>query len=106
MDGLKITENTGVPYASIHEGVMHACGHDAHMASLIGAAIILKKYEDILPGKVYKQILMLKELITLLKDTDKAKSILPVDVRHIIFFVKHYLHTIDLLVQFLRKINN
>ena len=52
MDGLKITENTGVPYASIHEGVMHACGHDAHMASLIGAAIILKKYEDILPGKV------------------------------------------------------
>ena len=52
MDGLKITENTGVPYASINEGVMHACGHDAHMASLIGAAIILK-YEDILPGKCF-----------------------------------------------------
>lgn len=44
MDGLKITENTGVPYASINKGIMHACGHDAHMASLIGAAIVLKKY--------------------------------------------------------------
>ena len=30
MDGLKITENTGVPYASINKGIMHACGHDAH----------------------------------------------------------------------------
>lgn len=44
--------------------------------------------EDILPGKVYKQILMFNELITLLKDTDKAKSMLPVEIRHIIFFVK------------------
>ena len=52
MDGLKITENTGVPYASINKGIMHACGHDAHMASLIGSAIVLKKYEDLLPGKV------------------------------------------------------
>lgn len=52
MDGLKITENTGIPYASINKGIMHACGHDAHMASLIGAAIVLKKYEDLLPGKV------------------------------------------------------
>lgn len=52
MDGLKITENTGIAYASENPGVMHACGHDAHMASLLGAAIILKKYEDLLPGKI------------------------------------------------------
>ncbi|MCQ2969893.1 MAG: amidohydrolase [Clostridium sp.] len=52
MDGLKISENTGVPYTSINKGIMHACGHDAHISSLIGAAIILKKYEDMLPGKV------------------------------------------------------
>lgn len=52
MDALKIEENTGVDYTSENFGVMHACGHDAHMASLIGAAIILKKYEDKIPGKI------------------------------------------------------
>lgn len=38
MDGLPITEQTGLPYASEHAGCMHACGHDAHMAALAGAA--------------------------------------------------------------------
>ncbi|SDO65660.1 M20 metallopeptidase family protein [Clostridium gasigenes] len=52
MDALKIEENTGVDYTSENLGVMHACGHDSHMASLIGATIILKKYEDELPGKI------------------------------------------------------
>ena len=52
MDALKIQENTGARYASETPGIMHACGHDAHMASLLGAAMILKKHEDILPGKV------------------------------------------------------
>lgn len=52
MDALKVTEKTGVSYASENKGVMHACGHDAHMASLIGAARILKKYEHTLNGKV------------------------------------------------------
>lgn len=46
IDALPITENTEVTYKSKNEGVMHACGHDAHMASLLGAAKILKKYED------------------------------------------------------------
>jgi hippurate hydrolase len=38
MDALKISENTGLPYASTHQGQMHACGHDGHMAMLLGAA--------------------------------------------------------------------
>lgn len=38
MDGLPITEETGLDYASTHEGRMHACGHDGHTAMLMGAA--------------------------------------------------------------------
>lgn len=38
MDALPVTEATGVPYASVEPGVMHACGHDIHMTSWIGAA--------------------------------------------------------------------
>lgn len=52
MDALRIQENTGVRYASQNKGIMHACGHDAHMAALLGAAIVLKKYEDSIPGKI------------------------------------------------------
>jgi amidohydrolase len=38
MDALKIAEATNLPYASTHQGQMHACGHDGHMAMLLGAA--------------------------------------------------------------------
>ena len=41
MDALPITEMTGLSYASRNPGVMHACGHDGHTISLLGAAALL-----------------------------------------------------------------
>jgi amidohydrolase len=52
MDALPIREANVVPYASKVRGVMHACGHDIHMASLLGAARILKSLEPELLGMV------------------------------------------------------
>ncbi|MCX8095318.1 MAG: M20 family metallopeptidase [Caldisericia bacterium] len=51
MDALPIKEETGLPYSSKNEN-MHACGHDGHMAIVLGVAKVLKKYEDKLNGKV------------------------------------------------------
>ncbi|RME76363.1 MAG: amidohydrolase [Chloroflexi bacterium] len=54
MDALPITEETGAEYASVNEGVMHACGHDAHTAILLGVAHLLKESfaRDNLRGRV------------------------------------------------------
>ncbi len=46
MDGLAIEEATGVEYSSRNPGVMHACGHDGHMAMLLGAASALAQRTD------------------------------------------------------------
>jgi hippurate hydrolase len=43
IDALPIQEATGLPYASRHDGVMHACGHDVHAAWAVGAALLLRK---------------------------------------------------------------
>jgi amidohydrolase len=52
MDALPILEENDVPYRSRKEGVMHACGHDAHTAILLGAACLLTKMRNTLPGNV------------------------------------------------------
>ncbi len=52
MDALPVTENTGVEYASQNEGIMHACGHDGHMAiGLTVAKLLAENYQD-LPGQI------------------------------------------------------
>ena len=52
IDALPILEKTELSYASQNQGVMHACGHDFHQASLLGAAELLKKMEKQLAGTV------------------------------------------------------
>lgn len=52
MDGLPLTETTGLPFASELEGSMHACGHDTHVAMLLGAARLLIERRDALAGRV------------------------------------------------------
>ncbi len=46
IDALPVLEETGLPYASVNEGVAHACGHDIHTTVMLGAALTLKKLDD------------------------------------------------------------
>ena len=52
MDALPIQETSDVPYKSVNDGVMHACGHDAHTAILLGAAEVLSKYSNDIKGTI------------------------------------------------------
>ena len=52
MDALPLKEDTGLGFASEHEGAMHACGHDAHMAMVLGAATVFKKIKNELTGNI------------------------------------------------------
>lgn len=52
MDALPVQEDTGLPFASEVPGAMHACGHDTHMAMLVGAARLLAERRDALAGQV------------------------------------------------------
>ncbi|MEA4849658.1 MAG: amidohydrolase [Clostridiaceae bacterium] len=52
MDALPIKERSGVEYASLNPGVMHACGHDAHTAMAVGALLLLKEHLHELRGSV------------------------------------------------------
>src|SRR5437870_2380603 len=52
MDALPMPEETELPFASEVEGAMHACGHDAHTAMLVGAARLLARRRESLAGSV------------------------------------------------------
>jgi len=52
MDALPIKEKTGLPYASTHQGRMHACGHDGHSAILAGLVRVLARCQNFLNGPV------------------------------------------------------
>lgn len=52
MDALPMNEDNDLPYRSQKDGVMHACGHDAHTAMLLGAAKVLSEIRDDIPGTV------------------------------------------------------
>ncbi len=52
IDALPLNEESGEPFSSTKPGVMHACGHDAHTAMLLGAAKVLSGMQDKIAGEV------------------------------------------------------
>ena len=52
MDALPITEQTGLPFQSEHQGTMHACGHDGHMTNVLITAKLLSEIRDKIPGTI------------------------------------------------------
>ncbi len=52
IDALPIKEDTNLEYSSEHEGIMHACGHDFHIASVLATGIALNQYANRLSGNV------------------------------------------------------
>ncbi len=52
IDALPVKEETGLPFASQNDGVMHACGHDTHISMLLATAKVLCGMRDQLPGTV------------------------------------------------------
>ena len=53
IDALPVTEESGLPWASKHPGVMHACGHDFHITCVLRAAVELNRRKEELPGNLY-----------------------------------------------------
>lgn len=52
MDALPVKENTGLPFQSVNEGIMHACGHDVHTSSVLGTGLLLNALKKDFEGTV------------------------------------------------------
>ena len=75
LDALPITENNQVSYKSKRDGIMHACGHDAHLAMLLGTIKILKELKKDLPGTVLFIFQPAEELIPIIRKAKELKYI-------------------------------
>ncbi|MFT9451292.1 amidohydrolase [Liquorilactobacillus ghanensis] len=52
IDALPVLEATSLPFKSVNQGIMHACGHDLHMASLLGAILFFKEHRSLIKGTI------------------------------------------------------
>lgn len=110
MDALPISENSGVDFQSRNEGIMHACGHDIHMSSMLGAIRILDSLKDQFNGELLFVFqpgeeklpggasLMLKEGIFQEKKPDAmiAQHVLPeMEAGHVGFRAGRYMASSD-----------
>lgn len=75
MDALPIVEASNLPYKSINQGVMHACGHDGHTAMLLGAAMVLSKLKSQLSGSVRFVFQPGEEIVAAAKDLVAAGAL-------------------------------
>ncbi|OFI05455.1 putative hydrolase YxeP [Clostridium acetireducens DSM 10703] len=79
IDALNVREKNNVPYKSKNEGLMHACGHDCHIAMLIGAAKILNNMKDEIKGTVKLFFQPAEELASGARDMIKEGAMEGVD---------------------------
>ncbi len=94
MDALPIREEAEIPFASVNEGSMHACGHDTHTAMLLEAARVLKGMENGLGGKVRLMFQPAEE--PLLGASDMLANGLLADVKPCAAFMIHVLTNMPL----------
>lgn len=75
IDALALDDLSGVPYVSQHQGYSHACGHDAHMAMVYGAALVLSRLTDKFSGSVRFVFQPGEENVAMAKDLIEAGAI-------------------------------